>query len=100
VQGREGEGEGERGERKGTGKTHLWGSNSGDHRLQNLGHHGRERDERERLLRGKNQMSQTDLEEGGTQGESRGARGAWARPGRTGLGWVTSRIETHDTHDH
>jgi hypothetical protein len=54
----------------GRGKTHLRGSNSGDHRLQNLGHHGRERgrDERERLLHGKNQMSQTDLGEGGVGG--------------------------------
>jgi hypothetical protein len=30
-----------------------------------------------------------------------GARGPdLAGPGRAGLGWVTSRIETHDTHDH
>jgi hypothetical protein len=44
-------------------------------------------------------MSQTDLGEG-AQGEGRGARGARAGPDRAGLGWVTSRIETHDTHDH
>jgi hypothetical protein len=30
----------------------------------------------------------------------RGARGARAGLGRTGPGWVTSRIETHDTHNH
>jgi hypothetical protein len=45
-------------------------------------------------------MSQTDLGEGGTQGEGRGARGARAGPGQAGPGRVTSRIETHDTHDH
>jgi hypothetical protein len=38
--------------------------------------------------------------EGGAQGKGRGARGARARPGRAGPGRVTSRIETHDTHDH
>jgi hypothetical protein len=40
-------------------------------------------------------MSQTDLGRGG-QGEGRGAR---AGLGRAGLGWITLRIETHDTHD-
>jgi hypothetical protein len=42
--------------------------------------------ERERLLCGKNQMSQTDLGEGGAQVEGRGARGARAGLGRAGLG--------------
>jgi hypothetical protein len=53
-------------------------------------------------LRGRNQMSQTDLGRG-AHGVGRGARGA--RPDRTGLGWTglgraISRIETHDAHDH
>jgi hypothetical protein len=40
VQGaEEREGEGER-EREGEGEAHLGDPNSGDHRLQNLGHHG------------------------------------------------------------
>jgi hypothetical protein len=50
--------------------------------------------ERERLLCGKNQMSQTDLGEGGAQGEGRGARGARAglgRAGLAGLGHITDR---------
>jgi hypothetical protein len=51
AQGREGEGEGERGEGKGRGGELTSGFNSGDHRLQNLGHYGER--ERERLLRGK-----------------------------------------------
>jgi hypothetical protein len=33
-------------------------------------------------------MSQTDLWEGGAQGEGRGDRGARAGPGRTGPGWA------------
>ena len=39
-------------------------------------------------------------EEGGAQGEGRGARGARAGLGWAGLGRATSRIETHDMHDH
>jgi hypothetical protein len=50
------------------------------------------------LLHGKNQMSQTDLGEGARRGRA-GAPGA-REPGRAGLGWATSRIETHDMHDH
>jgi hypothetical protein len=61
--GREGEEEeeGEREEKGGEGNSPR-GSNSGDHRLQNLGHHWRERErwERERLLRGRNQMRERD----------------------------------------
>jgi hypothetical protein len=38
--------------------------------------------------------------EGGAQGKGRGARGTRAGPGWAGPGRVTSRIETHDTHDH
>jgi hypothetical protein len=45
-------------------------------------------------------MSQTDLGEGGTHGVGRGAKGARPGSGWTGLGRATSRIETHDTHDH
>jgi hypothetical protein len=92
-------------ERKGNGreKTHLRGSKLRRSRLQTLGHHGeRERGGRRRvrLLRGRNQMSQTNLGGGGARGRV-GARGpGWAGPARAGPGWVTSRIETHDTHDH
>jgi hypothetical protein len=39
-------------------------------------------------------------EEGRMGGVGRGARGARAGPDQAGLGWVTSRIETHDTHNH
>jgi hypothetical protein len=47
-------------------------------------------------------------EEEGAHGEGRGGapghagrtRPDWAGLGWTRLGWVTSRIETHDTHDH
>jgi hypothetical protein len=60
----------------------------------------RERWERERLLRGRNQMRQMDLGGGGMHGVGRGARGTRAGPGWAGLGWVTSWMETHDTHDH
>jgi hypothetical protein len=67
------------------------GSNSGDHRLQNLGHHRRDREmgerERERLLRGRNQMREKDQ---GARMGSRGARGTRAELGRAGLGWVGS----------
>jgi hypothetical protein len=47
-------------------------------------------------------MRQMDQGEGGgtRMGRAGGARGARARPGRTGLGWATSQIETHDKHDH
>jgi hypothetical protein len=85
---RRGEGEGARREEKGRERereekggegSSPRGSNSGDHRLQDLGHHGRgrERWERERLLRGRNQMRQMDLGEG--------ARNGWAgAPGARG----------------
>jgi hypothetical protein len=43
---------------------------------------------RGRLLRGRNQMSQTNLGKGAHMGERRGARGARAGPGRAGLGWA------------
>jgi hypothetical protein len=38
-------------------------------------------------------MSQADLGEGARRGRA-------GAPGARGPGWVTSRIETHDTHDH
>jgi hypothetical protein len=45
-------------------------------------------------------MRQMDLGKGGTWGEQGRQGPNRARPGWAGLGWVTSRIETHDTHDH
>jgi hypothetical protein len=45
-------------------------------------------------------MRQMDLGEGGVHGGGGGAWGARAGPGRAGLGWVTSWIETYDMHDH
>jgi hypothetical protein len=38
-------------------------------------------------------------EEEGVHGGG-GGQGRQGRAGRAGLGWVTSRIETHDTHNH
>jgi hypothetical protein len=57
---KKGEGEGKRERERGGELTS--GSKSGDHRLQNLGHHHGEREmgERERLLRGRNQMKERD----------------------------------------
>jgi hypothetical protein len=46
-------------------------------------------------MRGKDQGEGRGRAHGG-----RGARGARARLGRAGLGWVTPRAKTHDTHDH
>jgi hypothetical protein len=78
----EGEEERERERERGGGLTS--GSKSGDHRLQNLGHHGVERErggrERERLLLGRNQMRERD-QGGARMGKGMGARGA---PGRAG----------------
>jgi hypothetical protein len=52
-------------------------------------------------------MSQTDLGKGGAHGEEEGRQGRAGRtgPGWAGLGWtrpdwITTGIETHDTHDH
>jgi hypothetical protein len=85
----------EREEKGGEGSSPR-GSNSNDHRLQNLGHHG-EREmgerERERLLRGRNQMrekgpgARTHGEQGapGACGLSRAGSG-WVGLGRAGLG--------------
>jgi hypothetical protein len=52
----------------------------------------RERWKRGRLLRGRNQMKQMDLG-GGVRADRTGS--GWA-----GLDWITTRIGTHDTHDH
>jgi hypothetical protein len=94
--------EGERG--RGRGEAHLGDPNSGDHRLQTLGHHGeRERGGRGRgrLLRGRNQMRQMDQGEGGALiGRAGGTGGAWAGLGQAEPGWAKPRIQTHDTHDH
>jgi hypothetical protein len=76
------------------------GSKSDDHHLQNLGHHGeRERGgrEKERLLRGRNQMREKD--QGARAWGAGGARGARAElgragPGRVGLGWAAPRAKT------
>jgi hypothetical protein len=41
------------------------------------------------------------MREGEEEGRMGGCGAPGARePGWAGLGWVTSRIETHDTHDH
>jgi hypothetical protein len=87
AQGSEGEEE-EEGERGGEGRgAHLGDPNSGDHRLQDLGHHG----ERERCGRGGGCCT-GELNEGkrpgerGAHGEGTGARGARAELGRAGLG--------------
>jgi hypothetical protein len=83
--GREEEGEGER-EEKGGELTS--GSNSGDHRLQNLGHHGeREVGEREGGCCAGN-PNERGRGGGGAWGVGRGARGARAEPDRARMGWA------------
>jgi hypothetical protein len=83
--GGEEEGEGEREEGRGGELTS--GSNSGDHRLQNLGHHGeREVEEGEGGCCAGN-PNEIGRGGGGAWGVW-GAGGARARPGRAGLGWV------------
>jgi hypothetical protein len=65
------------------------GSKSGDHRLQNLGHHHgeRERGGREREVAAREKSNERKRSrEGGAHGEGTGARGARAEMGRTGLG--------------
>jgi hypothetical protein len=92
-------------EREGRGGDLTSGSNSGDHRLQNLGHHG----ERE-VEEGEGGCCAGNPNERGRRGGGAwgvwGARGAQGRagPGRAGLCWVglgraTSWIETYDMHD-
>jgi hypothetical protein len=72
----------EREEKGGEGSSPR-GSNSGDHRLQNLGHHGGR--ERERLLRGRNQMR-----EKGPGGTRMGSMGRQGHAGRARPGWAGS----------
>jgi hypothetical protein len=89
-------------EREGEGKTHLRGSKFQRSRLQTLGHYGereRERWKRERDVTAREKSNETNGSRGGrgrAHGEGRGHQG---RAGRTGPGWATSQIETHDTHD-
>ena len=63
---------------------------------------GRERWKREREVAAREIQMREGGEEGrmggcGRQGRTGPGR---ARPGQAGLGWVTSWIETHDTHNH
>jgi hypothetical protein len=96
-----------RGGRRGRGEreegAHHGDPNTGDHRLQNLGHHGGERGGREEVVTRENQMREGE-EEGGAHGEGTGARGAPGQigPGWAGLGRAGSRhgAKTHDTHNH
>jgi hypothetical protein len=65
----------------------------------------RERWKREREVTAREKSNETNGsggERGRAHGEGRGTRGAWPGPdpGRVGLGWATSQIETHNTHDH
>jgi hypothetical protein len=76
------------------------GSKSGDHRLQNLGHHG----ERERWRRGGCCAGKSNERKGGGRmgrGRAPRARGL-ERAGWAGLGRAGSRrgAKTHDTHNH
>jgi hypothetical protein len=77
--------------RRGGGQTHLGDPNSGDDRLQTLGHHGegeRERWEREREVTAREKSNE------------RKRLGGGGRAGRTGPDRVTPRVKTHDTHNH
>jgi hypothetical protein len=82
----------ERGRGEWRGEELTSGSKSGDHRLQNLGHHGEER-ERDRWRRGGccagklNERKEEKGEGARAWGRGRGAR-ARARAGRARSGWV------------
>jgi hypothetical protein len=102
AQGRR-KGRGRRRER-GRGRGELTsGSKSGDHRLQNLGHHGgeRERGGGVEVAARENQMKERERKEGGAWGRGRapGARGleraglGWARLGWVGLGWAAPWVK-------
>jgi hypothetical protein len=83
------EGEGERGRGRGRGRAHLGDQNSGDHRLQTLGHHGeRERDGREREVVAREKSNERKRPGGGGEriGRAGGARGARAELSWAGLG--------------
>jgi hypothetical protein len=72
-----GEEEEEVGERERGEGSSPQGSKPGDHRLQNLGHHGEERDGREReLCAGELNEGKRDKGRGRAHGEGQGARGA------------------------
>jgi hypothetical protein len=64
-----------------------------------------ERDGREREVATWEKSNEANGSGGGGAWGGQGRQGARAGPGWTGPGWarlgcVTSRIETHDTHDH
>jgi hypothetical protein len=87
---KKGEGEGKR-ERGGELTS---GSKSGDHRLQNLGHHGeREMGERGGCYAGELNEGKRDKGRGRAHREGQGARGARAELGWVGLGWATLRVK-------
>jgi hypothetical protein len=93
-----GRGEGSRaGEKTGRGRERARerggeltsGSKSGDHRLQNLGHHGeRERGGGEEVATRENQMREREIREGGAHGGGAGHRGRAGQSGPAGPGWV------------
>jgi hypothetical protein len=62
------------------------GSNSGDHRLQNLGHHGREREMGEREVAAREKPNEANGSRG--RGHAWGGQGRQGHAGRTGLGWA------------
>jgi hypothetical protein len=91
-----------RGEGEGRGGELTSWSKFGDHCLQNLGHHGEERERWRRggCCAGKLNERKEEKGEGGAHGEGQGARGArarvgpsWARPSRARPGWVASRVK-------
>jgi hypothetical protein len=89
--GEEGVGEGKR--ERGRGEL-TSGSKSGDHRLQNLGHHGEREREREVAAR-ENSMRGKDQGRGHAWG-GHGRQGRAGRAGsrRVGLGWAAPRVKT------
>jgi hypothetical protein len=70
-------------------------SKFGDHRLQNLGHHGeRERDGGEEIAAQENQMRERERREGARMGGGAGCRG------RAGQAGSHCGAKTPDTHNH
>jgi hypothetical protein len=65
---------------------------------------GKERWKREREVAAREKSNEPNRSgEGGAHGGEEGRQGRgpdWAGLGWTGLDWITTRIETHDTHDH
>jgi hypothetical protein len=99
---KKGRGRGRKREGEGRG-AHLGDPNSGDHRLQDLGHHEeRERGGREVAAREKSNERKRPGEGGTRMGRARapGARGP--RPGRAGSGWagLHSGSKPYSTHNH